>query len=188
MVGKLARMIEGWERLLRLDRFDSASDLFKARTVYITMVVFLILETFNSVQMFVAYGGWTLDHTLLIAAMGLLGGLTATLRWHANFDLFAIAWGSVMLIGIMGTAMPHNIGINTALLPALVAGIVLIALLGSLRSLLTYCACVLLMVVALHINAGAADLSQLSDPAYVATRNLQRSLHGLADLFLEDAV
>ncbi|MGB6229711.1 MAG: ATP-binding protein [Litorimonas sp.] len=176
MTRKAADLIEWWEGVLRLDRLESASDQFRARVVYITSAIFFVLQIVNGVQMYVAYGGWILDHTLLMVAVIMLTGLMATLRWHANFDMFAFVWGSVMLMGILGTALPQNIGINSALLPNMVGGIVLIAMLSSLRSLMLYSACMLLMILALHINAGGSDPSILSDPAYIAERNMQRTV------------
>lgn len=168
-------MIRQWESFLRLERLTSASDLFKARTVYITGLAFFFVQILNGAQMFLSYNGWILDHTLLAIATVLWTGSALTLRYQANFDFFSFLWGSLILIGVGGSALPAQVGINSALLPVMVAGIVIVALLGSVRSLITYCSCAALLTICLHINASQADISILSDPNYVDLRNMQRS-------------
>lgn len=177
-------MIARWEAYLRLDRLTSVSDLFKARTVYVTAAAYFVTQIFNAVQMYFVYGGWILDHTLLVVSVALLCGSALTLRFQANFDFFSVLWGSVILLAVGGTAIPANVGINSALLPALVAGVVIVALLGTRRSLLIYCLCAVLLVASLHINAAEADLAVLSDPAYVALRNTQRSMQAVIAITL----
>jgi len=181
-------MIARWEAYLRLDRLTSVSDLFKARTIYVTAVAFFVTQMFNAVQMYFVYGGWILDHTLLVISVVLLSGSALTLRYQANFDFFSVLWGSMILLAVGGTAIPANVGINSALIPVLVAGIMIVALLGTRRSLLIYCACAALLVVSLHINASQADIAVLSDPAYVALRNTQRSMQAIIAIAMVGAV
>ncbi|GLQ21486.1 sensor histidine kinase [Algimonas porphyrae] len=169
-------LISRWEAFLRLDRLGGASDLFKARTVYVTGLAFLILQAVNGVQMYFSYDGWILDHHLLLVAIAVFSGAAVSLRYQANFDFISVLWGAAILIGVAGSAIPANVGINSALLPVLVAGVVIIAILGSRRSLLIYCLSACLLTVALHLNAAEADIYVLADPDYVALRNMQRSM------------
>jgi signal transduction histidine kinase len=181
-------MIGQWEAFLRFDRLTKASDLFKARTVYVTAIGFCLVQLFNFVQMYFAYGGWIIDHTLLLVAVGVFALSGISLRYHVNFDFISVLWGGLILLGIGGTSIPSNVGINSALLPILVAGTVLVALLGTVRSLLIYCASASLMVLCLHINASQADISVLADPAYVALRNSQRTMQTLIAITLAGLV
>jgi len=184
----MKNLIGRWEAFLRLGRLTRASDLFKARTVYVTAIGFCLVQMANFVQMYFAYGGWILDHTLLLVAVGVFMATAISLRVQANFDFVSVLWGSIILLGIGGTSIPSNVGINSALLPVLVAGTVLIALLGSVRSLLIYCASAGLLIVCLHMNASNADITLLSDPAYVALRNSQRTMQAFIAIVLAGLV
>lgn len=181
-------LIDRWEAFLRLERLTSASDLFKARTVYVATAAFVFGQILNSFQMYYFYGGWILDHTLLVIAVILVGVSGFSLRFQANFDFFSVFWGAVILAGICGTALPNNVGINSALLPGLIAGIVVIALVGSRRSLILFCACAALLIFCLHLNATAADPAKYSDPDYIALRNSQRTMQALFAVVMVGAI
>lgn len=180
--------IDRWEAFLRLERLTSASDLFKARTVYVTAAAFVFVQILNAFQMYYFYGGWILDHTLLVIANILVGLSGLSLRYQANFDFFSVFWGAIILMGICGTALPANVGINSALMPGLVAGIVVIALLGSRRSLVLFCLCSALLIFCLHINATEADPSKYTDPDYIALRNIQRTMQALFAVIMVGAI
>ncbi|WP_298913159.1 ATP-binding protein [uncultured Algimonas sp.] len=169
-------LIARWEAFLRLDRLTTASAKFRARTVYVTALAFLATQIVNAVQMYFSYGGWILDHTLLVLAVTGLSGSALTLRYHADFDVFAVLWGGIILIGVGGTAIPAGVGINSALLSNMVVGIVLVAILGSRRSLLLYCLGAVVLTGWLHVNAAGTDIAVWSDPDYVALRNTQRTM------------
>lgn len=172
-------LIRRWEAALRLERLDTASKLFKARTVYVTGLAFSAIQLLNLWQMYIVYGGWIADHSMLVIAIGLFGGSALSLRRHANFDAISVIWGTVILCGVAGSALPSNLGINSALLPQLVAGIVIVALLGTRRSLAIYCVSAVALTVCLHLNAGDADPTLVSNPDYVAERNIQRTMQTL---------
>ncbi|WP_189498915.1 sensor histidine kinase [Algimonas arctica] len=180
----MKNVIRRWETFLRLERLTSASDMFKARTVYVAALGFFVVQLANFVQMYFAYGGWILDHTLLLVAVSIFIGSALSLRYHANFDFFSALWGVIILLGVGGTSLPTNVGINSALLPIMIAGTVLIALLGSRRSLIFYCLSASLMVICLYINSGQADLSVMSNPDYIALRNSQRTIQALIAITL----
>jgi len=177
-------MIGRWESFLRLERLTQASDLFKARTVYVGSIGFSVVQLANFVQMYFAYGGWILDHTLLLLAVGVFSGTALSLRYQANFDFISVLWGGIILLGVGGTALPSNVGINSALLPLLVSGTIVVAILGSVRSLSLYCVSAALMIACLHLNAAQADLSVTTDPAYIALRNMQRTMQALFALIM----
>lgn len=181
-------MIGRWEAYLRLERLTSASELFKARTVYVSAIAFFLVQFANLAQMYVSYGGWIIDHTLLVVAIAVLSGSALSLRYHRNFDFFSVLWGSIILLGVGLTAIPSQVGINSALLPVLVVGIVIVAILGTRRSLIIYCASAVLMTVCLHLSSGEADISVLSDPAYIALRNSQRTMQTLIAIVMAGMV
>ena len=181
-------LLDRWEAFLRLERLTSASDLFKARTVYVTVIAFIFVQLLNAIQMFYFYGGWALDHTILIIAVTLVGLSGLSLRYQKNFDLFSWFWGSVILAGICGTALPDNVGINTGLLPGLVAGIVIIALVGSRRSLVLFCLGSALLIVCLFLNATNADPSGYTDLDYLHLRNIQRTMQALFAVVMVGAI
>ena len=184
----MRNLIDQWEAFLRLDRLTSASDLFKARTVYVTAIATVFVQILNGFQMYYFYGGWILDHTLLAIALILVALSGFSLRYQANFDFFSVFWGGIILAGVCGTALPANVGINSALIPSLVGGIVVIALLGSRRSLLLYCLCAALLILCLFLNSTEADRSVYMDPNYLALRDIQRSMQALFAVMMVGAI
>ena len=181
-------MIGRWEAYLRLERLTSASELFKARTVYVSAIAFFFVQSANLVLMYVSYGGWILDHTLLTVAICVISGSAFSLRQHKNFDFFSVLWGCIILLGVGMTAIPSQVGINSALLPGLVVGIVIVAILGTRRSLVIYCVSAVLLTICLHLNSAEADITVLSDPAYVALRNSQRTTQTLIAIAMAGTV
>jgi len=184
----MKNMIARWEAYLRLERLTSASDLFKARVVYVTGLAFLLVQIINFVQMYIVYGGWILDHSLLSIAVLCLSGSVLTLRYHAIFDFFSVLWGSVILVGIGFATIPAKIGINTALIPMMVSGIVIVAMLGTRRSLTIYCLSAFLLTIVMHLNAGEADIAVLSDPEYISLRNTQRTVQAMIAIIMVGTV
>lgn len=168
--------ITRWEAFLRLERLGSVSALFKARTVYVTAMVFTLTQAVNAGQMYIAYEGWDLDHALLAVAIAIFWLCTLSLRKFANFDFISVLWGTVILLGVGASAIVSGVGINSALLPSMVAGVMIVALLGTVRSLIIYCVSALLLTLCMHLTSSQADLAIISDPAYIALRNSQRTM------------
>jgi signal transduction histidine kinase len=184
----MKNVIRRWESFLRLERLTSASDLFKARAIYLSAIAFFFVQSINLAQMTVAYGGWILDHSLLVFSIVMLSGSSLTLRYHTNFNFFAMLWGILILVAVGASAMPTNVGINSALLPVLVSGVIIVSILGSGRILSMYCLSAVILTGVLHFNAAEADITALADPAYVALRNSQRTMQTLIAITLAGVV
>jgi len=123
---------------LRIDQSLGAADLLRARAVYMLGWVFLFSQVINLGFMSYTYGYWTLDHWIAITAMGIILIATHVLRYSKNFTAYAIFYSALMLVGILATSLPDQTGINTSMLPLLVAGAVINGFISGWRMVFVY--------------------------------------------------
>jgi len=122
-----------YERFLRFDEFSTSAEFMRGRGVYLIGWTMILSQIFNIVSMTVSYGHWTLDHTVSVSASLLVLGLIHCLRYSKNFKAYAIAYSSLLVAGILVSAMDQNTGINSALLPLLLAGAIMNGFIGTWR-------------------------------------------------------
>lgn len=117
-----------------------AEDLLRARAVYLISVAFLLSQTINIAFMTYIYGRWTLDHWISVAAVVAVVSTTQLLRWTKRFSGFALFYSVLMIAAIAGTAIPDGTGINSSMLPLLVAGAFITGFISGWRMMLGYAA------------------------------------------------
>ena len=115
-------VIKQYERFLRFEELSTSAELMRGRGVYLIGWTFIISQIFNIVSMTMSSGYWTLDHTISISASLMLFCLIHCLRFSKNFIVYAIAYSALLLGGILVSALDQATGINSALLPLLLAG------------------------------------------------------------------
>ena len=76
----------------------------------------------NLFTMTLNYGRWTYDHTISVAAMVVVASMVLALRWYKGFHVYAFAFSLLVLFGIMASALPEHMGINSALVPLVIVG------------------------------------------------------------------
>ncbi|WP_427452913.1 sensor histidine kinase [Litorimonas sp. WD9-15] len=123
---------------MRIDQSLGAADLLRARAVYMLGWVFLFSQVINLTFMSYAYGTWTFDHWIAASVMVIIFTATHLLRYTKAFTGYAIAYSALMLIGILATSIPDQTGINTAMLPLLVAGAVINGFISGWRMVFVY--------------------------------------------------
>jgi len=126
--------IKSYEAYLRFDELSSAADYMRGRGVYLIGWTFVVSQLVNQALMTLSYGRWTVDHSISLASCVLVLFVINSLRYSKNFTVFTIFYSGLLLIGVGVSALDQSTGINSALLPLLVAGAVMNGFNGYLAS------------------------------------------------------
>ena len=133
-------LLNAVETLLAGDAPMSSSERLRVRIVSITCFVMLIGQMANLVSMSLSYESWSLLHTVAIGYLTVTIAIASLLRRTRSATLFGVLFSLLFLaaIGVSAASAPGGVttsaGINTSLLPGLVATMALIGLLGSRKA------------------------------------------------------
>jgi signal transduction histidine kinase len=137
MIKTITAAGQRFERFLKIDPFSGAADRIRARIIYGTGLIGLVLQLLNLFSMSAVYGGWTSQHNIAIVSCAVFLSLTLALRYTKSPTFFGVTY-SVLAIGAIGVAASVQTipgvpayGINTALVPGLCAAAALIAFVGT---------------------------------------------------------
>ena len=151
----MKELLAKFERFMRIDNRLSAGDLLRARAVYMVAWVFTASQLINMVFMTYVYGGWTIDHWVSLIAVAIILIVSLKLRYSKNFTFFAAFYSFLAIVGIAATAIPDGTGINSAMLPMLVAGAIINGFISGWRMVFAYTFVSTLLVWVLYgITAG----------------------------------
>ena len=114
--------LKPYESLLRIPKDAHTEDLIRYRAIWLVGVLFMAVQTMNLFTMTLNYGRWTYDHTISVAAMVIVASMVLALRWYKGFHVYAFAFSLLVLFGIMASALPEHMGINSALVPLVIVG------------------------------------------------------------------
>ena len=146
----LIKLINSYERFLRIDTSMTARDQLSARAVYLVGGVFILSQIANLCFMTYAYGGWTIDHWIATVVIGIIFVATNLLRWTKNFNAYAIFYSALILLAVAGTAIPDGTGINSAMLPALVSATLISGFVAGWRVMAGYALCAMMLIWGLY--------------------------------------
>lgn len=181
----LDSFIASYERFLRFDTLANATNILRARAVYLIGLSFIVTQFVNIFMMTMTYGGWTLDHTVSIVASVLVFLLVNSMRYQKNFVFIAIAYSLLLFVGISSSALIDGMtGVNSALIPLLIAGSVLNGFIGGWRMVSVFFIASIAFIWCLYsvsLNWPIAD--QMSREAYEA-RIFQRAFQSSLALTL----
>jgi len=172
---------------LRIHELDSASDMIKARAVYLIGFAFAGIQIPNLILMYWTYGKWTLDHWISVAAMSIILLGTQGLRYYKTFSTYALIYSLLIFAGIAASAMPDQTGINSSLLLILIAGILLNGFISDWRWVIIYSWMSLMLVVMLYANTMSVPLSGLSVDE-LTVRTQQRAIQAALAIILVCAI
>lgn len=172
----MRQLLAKYERFLRIDPNMGATDLLRSRAVYMLGWVFIFSQIINLVFMSYAYGRWTLDHWVAIGAIGTIFVSTHALRYAKAFMGFAAFYSLLMLLGILATSLPDQTGINTSMMPLLVAGAVINGFISNWRMVLIYALCSLSVVWYLYSLTLGWPVPVGVDPLMYETRAFMRAV------------
>jgi signal transduction histidine kinase len=179
----ISKLTRGYERFLRFNELENASDIIKARAVYLIGFAFAAIQIPNLIFMYLTYGGWTFDHWLAVAGMSIILIGTQCLRYYKNFSTYAFGYSLLIFAGIAASAMPDQTGINSALLMILVAGILLNGFISDWRWVLIYSWMSLMLVVMLYANTMSVPQVGLDSDALIV-RAQQRAIQAALAIVL----
>ncbi|GLQ21222.1 sensor histidine kinase [Algimonas porphyrae] len=134
------------ERTLRIDAHLDVRTRARARIIYATGLIFILVQIINVISMHAVTGGWTGQQAIPLIASVFALAMTAMLRFTKSATFFGLGYGIACLIAIGGSAMISSVpnypppGINTALLPVLCGVSALIAFIGTRWTALLYIA------------------------------------------------
>ena len=117
-------IFDKFERFLRLDRFSKKSELMRARAVYMMGLAFLATQVVNLGIMFISYDGLSFNHVIAGVVCALVALNIMTLRSNENFQLFAFIYSMLIIGATLSLALSQNTGINSALIPFFILGVV----------------------------------------------------------------
>jgi len=166
-------MIKEYERFLRLDGSQEAGVLMRGRAVYMICWTLVATQIINLFFITYTYKEWTFDHVISIAACIAVIGFSHLLRYTKVFPLYAAFFSFLIFAGIGASALPDGTGVNSALLPLLVAGVIMNGFISGWRMVIGYTVCVIGFVWFLYGNT--APNPPLGAEFYAA-RNFQRAV------------
>ena len=169
-------ILEKFEAFLRLSTLKRASDIIRARAIYIIGFAVVISQLVNMVLMTRTYGTWTFDHWIaLLASCAVLCAIFA-LRYTKRYSLFAGFFSLLMLAGVAGASLPAHTGINSALLPFLMLGVMMNGFISGWRAVSVFCFVSFGFIWFLYsVSVGAPAGTLFSGPEFIAS-NFQRAV------------
>jgi len=112
------------EQFLRIDSQAPKSELMRARAVYMMGFAFIATQIINLITMSYSYGEFTFDHIVSLMACGLVATTILCLRYNKKFPLYALIYSVLIIAGTFSSALNQNTGINSALIPFFVLGVI----------------------------------------------------------------
>ena len=169
-------LITRLERFLNLHRISDYGRLVRARAVYYMGFAFILTQAINLVAMTVSYGQWTMDHTTSIVVCALVVFTIINLRYSQNYTFFAGLYSTLIVAGTLAVALPENTGINSAMLPFYVLGIVMNGFVSGWRATTVFGVISLGLIWFLWWWSSRYNFTPIYDVDAFHTRNFQRAM------------
>ena len=177
-------IFSGLERVLRIERFTTKSELMRARTVYLMGFALIATQIINMAAMYHSYGAFTFDHNLSVIVCWLVTLSIVTLRYSRRFQVYAVIY-SVLIIGAtLSSALNQNTGINSALIPFLILGVVVNGFICGWRATLTFGVAGVALIWVLWTVSTSYDYTPLFDVKEFEARNFQRAVQASLAIIL----
>ena len=171
--------IQKLEQFLRIDRMTSIADTMRARAVYMIALTFVVSQIVNIILMSHTYGHWTFDHWVCVGvSIGVLL-ITLVLRYTDKFYIFACFYSMLLIAGIALSAIFDHTGINSALLPILMGGVVINGFVSGWRMVGLYWVVGIVFTWFLYNVSISAPTGALFDPLLFQSRNFQRAVQAV---------
>lgn len=165
-----------FERFLRIDRFTAKSKLMRARAVYMMGLAFIFTQAINLVSMTYTYGGFTFDHIVSLAVCALVTLTILTLRRSDNFKIYALTYSVLIVAGTMSSALNQNTGINSALIPFFLLGVIVNGFICGWRTTSAFGAFAVISIWFLWGVSSNYSYTPIFDVENFANRNFQRAI------------
>ena len=169
-------MFSRLEHLLKIDRFTTKSKLMRARAVYMMGLAFIATQAINFASMYYSYGGFTFDHIVSLIACVLVGLTVVFLRWSDKFQIYAVVYSLLIIAGTMSSALNQNTGINSALIPFFILGVIVNGFICGWRATTAFGALSLVAIWFLWWVSSNYSYTPIFDVEHFADRNFQRAM------------
>ena len=164
------------ERFLGIDQLTRKSDVMRTRAVYMMCLAFIATQFINLLAMSYSYGAFTFDHIISVVACALIGLSIYILRYSKRFQIYAIAYSALILVATMSSALNQNTGINSALIPFFILGVVVNGFICGWRATCAFGGVVLIGIWTLWWVSSNYSYTPLFDPEQFSDRNFQRAM------------
>ncbi len=178
-------VIGGYERALLLDPEDDQGELLRARALYVFGWAIALTQVLNMIGMRVIYGAWTLDHAISVLVIAIVLGAVHCLRFYRNFAVYAAGASVLCASGPLMTALYDYTGINTSLLPFLVAAPMLAGFISGWRA--AVCAGVLCLASTGFLYWWSAS-NPAVEAAFYAERTALRAMQAAFAIFMTTVI
>lgn len=169
-------LVHRYERFLRFEELSTTADKMRARGVYLIGWIFVLSQIINIGFMNFSYGRWTLDHTISVTATVLVICAIHGLRYSKNFMVYAVFYSVLLILGVLASAIMDHTGINSALIPLIIAGSLLNGYVGNWRSVLAYSISAIALIWGLYFISASAPVPGAVDLERLADSNFQRAV------------
>ena len=173
-----------FERFLGIDPKATKSELMRARAVYMMGLAFIATQIINLISMFYSYGEYTFDHTISLIACGLVAITVSSLRHTKRFPLFALIYSVLIIGGTMSSALNQNTGINSALLPFFVLGVIVNGFICGWRATIAFGVFSVIGIWFLWWVSSNYSYTPIFDVEHFRDRNFQRAMQSSLAIIL----
>lgn len=187
MRNTLQKILSFYESYLRFDELTGAADVMRGRGVYLIGWTFIVSQLINLLLMSLTYKTWTVDHTISVSSCLIVFGVVCLLRYSKNFTFYALFFSGLLLLGVTVSAFDGATGINSALIPLILAGALMNGFISGWRMVVNYTGVAILVVWLLYFISYTAYIPDLADKELIATRNFQRAVQASIAFILVSA-
>lgn len=164
------------ERFLGIDPKATKSELMRVRAVYMMGLAFIATQIINLIAMSYSYGEYTFDHSISLIACILVGATILLLRHSRNFLIYALIYSILIVAGTLASALNQGTGINSALIPFFILGVIVNGFICGWRATLTFGAFSLIAIWFLWWVSSNYSYTPIFDVDKFDARNFQRAM------------
>ncbi len=148
----------------------------RARAVYIMGFAFLVTQAINLATMYHSYSAFTFDHYVSAVICAFVMLCILSLKYITEFRVYALIFSILIVGGVASSAFNEGTGINSALIPFLILGVVVNGFICGWRATLGFGFVSLLGIWALWGVSSTYDYTAIFDVEKFADRNFQRAV------------
>lgn len=164
------------ERFLNINSDASKSELMRSRAVYMMGLAFIATQIINLMAMSNSYGEFTFDHVVSLSACALVALTVLHLRRSKKFLLYAFTYSVLIVAGTLSSALNQNTGINSALIPFFVLGVMVNGFICGWRATIAFGVFALVTIWFLWWVSLNYSYTPLFDVEQFNDRNFQRAV------------
>ena len=169
-------LVESYEVFLRFDELSNAAEFLRARGVYLIGWMFIATQLINQFLMTMTYKHWTVDHSISAVSCVIVFCIVHWLRYSKNFTFFTVFYSGLLLLGVGISAFDQTVGIDSGLLPLLIAGALMNGFISGWRMVVGYCLMAIALVWGLYYVSYTAILPDYLGKDLLTVRQFQRAV------------